>query len=146
VPRKLGQLLALLQTLGIEDPEQVNVWQKISNRAKSTRLRNTGTAPDPTRITSRPQFAQALNQAFRGSDLTVRELAQQAGIPLATISDYLNGKHLPPKTKAHRLLDLLNAVGITKPKETAAWTAALNRARVSPSRGNLKLTKPSITH
>jgi WD40 repeat protein/transcriptional regulator with XRE-family HTH domain len=89
--------------------------------------------PDPTTITDRPGFAQALTRLRERAGLSVREVARAAGVQASTAGGYFGGRHLPPATTPEVLTALLDACGVRDPAEQTRWHDALLRVRRSPA-------------
>lgn len=88
---------------------------------------------DPAGFTTRDDLARALTALREHRGLTVRDLARSAGLPLATVSGYLTGRHVPPLAAADQFRGMLTALGVAD-GDVPAWTAAVNRLRRAPGR------------
>jgi WD40 repeat protein/transcriptional regulator with XRE-family HTH domain len=90
--------------------------------------------PDPSTITTRQDFAQALTALREQAGLTVREVARAAGLQPSTVGGYFGGRHLPPIGSTPGVLaDLLTACGVTEPQEQQAWRDTLLLVRRTPA-------------
>src|SRR5690606_15943410 len=87
---------------------------------------------DPSRITTRDEFRDALTTLRESAGLTVREAARAARLPGSTAGGYFSGRHLPPLSPPHILADLLAACGVTGEETVAQWRRALARVRRTP--------------
>ena len=90
--------------------------------------------PDPDRIATQQDFGRELTALRRSAGLTVRQVAQAAGLPVSTAGDYFSGRHLPPEGLPEQLAGILRACGETDPAVLARWTSALQRAKRPPGR------------
>jgi WD40 repeat protein/transcriptional regulator with XRE-family HTH domain len=90
--------------------------------------------PDPDRIATQQEFGRELTAVRKRAGLTVRQVAQKAGLPASTAGDYFSGAHLPADGRPEQLLRILKACGETDPAELARWRGALQRARRAPGR------------
>ncbi|KGM14833.1 hypothetical protein N867_15100, partial [Actinotalea fermentans ATCC 43279 = JCM 9966 = DSM 3133] len=70
----------------------------------------------------------ALRQA-RG--LTVREVARESGLPIATVGGYFSGRHLPPLATLPQFVRLLTVLGVDD-DALGTWTDVVNRMRRAP--------------
>ncbi|MEU8001307.1 FxSxx-COOH system tetratricopeptide repeat protein [Catellatospora sp. NPDC049111] len=84
---------------------------------------------DPSRIVTRRDFAREINLLRETSNLTIRELARDLGVPHTTIGGYFSGAHLPAPALSAQLQALLRALGIGSPRDIDLWLQALRRAR-----------------
>jgi WD40 repeat protein/transcriptional regulator with XRE-family HTH domain len=82
---------------------------------------------------TRGDFGQLLSRLRRSAGRSIREVSAATRIPVATLGDYFNGKHLPP-ARDHTLERILEACGVTGDETVQAWLAALERVRVPPGR------------
>src|SRR3569833_1038278 len=87
--------------------------------------------PDPARILTRQDFADALTRLRDLSGLTVRDLAKAVDMRSATLGGYLSGRYLPP-LRPDRLPAILRACGVHDPDVIAHWMEALRRVRPRP--------------
>src|SRR6201996_4138677 len=83
---------------------------------------------------TRGDFGRLLTRLRRSAGRSIREVSAATRIPVATLGDYFNGKHLPP-ARDRTLQRILEACGVTGEETVAAWLAALERVRVPPGRG-----------
>jgi WD40 repeat protein/transcriptional regulator with XRE-family HTH domain len=90
--------------------------------------------PRPERVTDRVEFAAALTALREAAGLSVRDLARRAGVPSATVSGYVSGRHLPNLAQPEALLAVLASCGVDGHDEIAAWLDALRRVRTAPGR------------
>lgn len=86
---------------------------------------------DPTTLGSAAEFADALTALRLGGGLTVRGVAKETGIPLATVGGYFSGRHLPPPTQPAAFTTLLEALGVPD-HDVPAWLDTLVRLRRGP--------------
>lgn len=89
---------------------------------------------DPDRIADRVGFGAALTSVREAAGLTVRDLARLAGVPAATVSGYLSGRHLPNPSQPDALLAVLGACGIVADVDRDRWIAAIRRVWQAPGR------------
>ncbi|MEU4244909.1 helix-turn-helix domain-containing protein [Actinoplanes sp. NPDC026619] len=89
------------------------------------------TETEPDRIESRDELGAGLTTLRLRAGLTIRELASRAGLPTATVGDYVKGRHLPGPAQSAQFRKLLEASGVSDPDELARWQDALNRVRAS---------------
>ncbi|HEX4258803.1 MAG TPA: helix-turn-helix domain-containing protein, partial [Streptosporangiaceae bacterium] len=82
---------------------------------------------------TRGDFGQLLSRLRRSAGRSIREVSAVTRIPVATLGDYFNGKHLPP-ARDHTLERILAACGVTGEETVQSWLAALERVRVPPGR------------
>jgi WD40 repeat protein/transcriptional regulator with XRE-family HTH domain len=82
---------------------------------------------------TRGDFGRLLTRLRRSAGRSIREVSAATRIPVATLGDYFNGKHLPPP-RDRTLERILEACGVTGEETVRAWLAALERARVQPGR------------
>jgi WD40 repeat protein/transcriptional regulator with XRE-family HTH domain len=82
---------------------------------------------------TRGDFGQLLSRLRRSAGRSIREVSAATRIPVATLGDYFNGKHLPP-ARDRTLERILAACGVTGEAAVQAWLAALERVRVPPGR------------
>ncbi|HEY1698982.1 MAG TPA: helix-turn-helix domain-containing protein [Trebonia sp.] len=87
---------------------------------------------DLDRVETAAEFFRALRALRERSGLTIRQVAQQAKGPVATIGDYFSGRHLP--TDRDLLTRVLAACGETDPNRARQWHLALGRARRMPGK------------
>ncbi|HEX5401930.1 MAG TPA: helix-turn-helix transcriptional regulator, partial [Pseudonocardiaceae bacterium] len=85
--------------------------------------------PDPTHLTDRQQFSQALTELRERSGLTIRDVASSTGIPPATVGDYFAGRSLPPTRMRWVLDEILRQCGITDQAAVDDWQCTLSRLR-----------------
>lgn len=83
--------------------------------------------PDPRRIQTRAEFAEALTALRKRAGHTVRSLAEELDSPRATIGGYLNGRHLPWPQAREQLGRLLTALHVHDAEKRDEWMRALNR-------------------
>jgi WD40 repeat protein/transcriptional regulator with XRE-family HTH domain len=82
---------------------------------------------------TRGDFGRLLTQLRGAARLSIRDVSAATGIPVATLGDYFNGRHLPPARD--RILErIVAACGVTEPTLAAAWAAARDRVRPTPGR------------
>ncbi|MBV9792354.1 MAG: helix-turn-helix domain-containing protein [Actinobacteria bacterium] len=90
---------------------------------------------------TRGEFGQLLGDLRATSGLSIRDVSAATGIPVATVGDYFNGRHLPPVRD--RILErLVRACGVTDETLIEAWTAARNRVRPTPGRPPANVPAP----
>src|ERR1700761_4131738 len=82
---------------------------------------------------TRGDFGRRLPRLRRSAGRSIREVNAATRIPVATLGDYFNGKHLPP-ARERTLERILEACGVTDEETVRAWLAALERVRVPPGR------------
>src|SRR6201996_6334510 len=82
---------------------------------------------------TRGDFGQLLTRLRRSAGRSIRAVSAATRIPVATLGDYFNGKHLPP-ARERTLERILEACGVTDEETVRAWLAALERIRVPPGR------------
>ncbi|WP_181410764.1 hypothetical protein [Nocardioides humi] len=87
-------------------------------------------APDPTRIATRTDLAEALTAARQRARMTVREVARAAEVPTGTVGGYFSGRHLPNLTHLGPFQAVLTALGI---EDHQSWQEAIERLRWTPS-------------
>ena len=81
-------------------------------------------------ITTQVQFGQELTLLRDQANLSVRDAAADAGLPLTTAGGYFAGTHLPtPKLLATQFPKLLQVLGVHDTEEVEAWTEAVRRMR-----------------
>ncbi|GAA0562296.1 hypothetical protein GCM10010172_51870 [Paractinoplanes ferrugineus] len=85
----------------------------------------------PERIESRDELGAVLTELRLRAGLTIRELASRAGLPTATVGDYVKGRHLPGPAQSAQFRKLLEACEISDPDELSRWQEALNRVRAT---------------
>ena len=86
--------------------------------------------PDPSRVASRDEFGRELTALREEAGFSIRDLANQVGVPASTLGGYFTGSHLPyPGSTA--FLALLRACGIADGPAADVWKLALRRARRS---------------
>ena len=82
---------------------------------------------------TRGDFGRLLTQLRGAARLSIRDVSAATGIPVATLGDYFNGRHLPPARD--RILErIVAACGVSEPALAAAWAAARDRVRPTPGR------------
>ena len=91
-------------------------------------------AADPGRIATQQDFGRELTNLRTLAGLTVRQVAQTAGLPISTTGDYFSGRHLPGSSQPEQLIRMLQACGVADEAEQAQWLDALRRARRSPGK------------
>lgn len=91
-------------------------------------------AGDPSRISTRQDFAAELTLLRERAGLTVRDVATELGIPASTIGGYFGGRHLPPVRLSYLLTQILSVCGVYDAAEIERWLAALARVRRAPGR------------
>jgi WD40 repeat protein/transcriptional regulator with XRE-family HTH domain len=96
---------------------------------------------NPVDITDRIEFAAAMTAVRESASLTVRDLAKAAGVPTATASGYLSGRHLPNPNQPEALLAMLAACGVPE-RVQAAWLATLRRIWQAPGRRSARVRSP----
>ncbi|MBV9594079.1 MAG: helix-turn-helix domain-containing protein [Actinobacteria bacterium] len=82
----------------------------------------------PDAIQSRRDLAQALTTLRSQSGLTVRELARRLDTPVATVGDYVSGRHLPGPAQLPLFKALLHECGVSE-QSLSDWIDALGRVR-----------------
>jgi WD40 repeat protein/transcriptional regulator with XRE-family HTH domain len=85
---------------------------------------------EPDAIHSRKDLADALTALRSRSGLTVRELARRLDTPVATVGDYVSGRHLPGPGQLPLFKALLRECGVEDPSLNG-WVDALGRVRQS---------------
>ncbi|WP_406104747.1 hypothetical protein [Micromonospora globbae] len=104
-------------------------------------MAETPVGPDPTEVADRRDFARALTELWRSTDLSVRDLAKQANgrlpgsPPVAghtTINDWLTGRSCPSPSSRDFFVAVLGACGVTDDDAVAAWLTAWRRVRQIP--------------
>jgi WD40 repeat protein/transcriptional regulator with XRE-family HTH domain len=80
-------------------------------------------------VQTRHELGRALSALRARAGLTVRELARRIDTPVATLGDYVAGRHLPGPRQLGLYRALLAACGLTDAAEQERWIAALARAR-----------------
>ena len=75
---------------------------------------------------TRGDFGRLLSRLRRSAGRSIREVSAATRIPVATLGDYFNGKHLPP-ARERTLERILEACGVTGEETVRAWLAALER-------------------
>jgi WD40 repeat protein/transcriptional regulator with XRE-family HTH domain len=82
---------------------------------------------------TRGDFGRLLTQLRAAARLSIRDVSAATGIPVATLGDYFNGRHLPPARD--RILErIVAACGVSDPALAAAWAAVRDRVRPTPGR------------
>ncbi len=90
---------------------------------------------------TRGDFGRLLSRLRGVAGLSIRDVSGVTGIPVATLGDYFNGRHLPPVRD--RILDrILAACGVTDETLAAAWAAARDRVRPTPGRPAANVPAP----
>lgn len=87
----------------------------------------------PMTASSREELAAALTHLRERRGMTVRDVAQAAGLPLATAGGYFSGRHLPPLAAVDQFVRVLTVLDVPE-VETAFWVAAIGRLRRQPGR------------
>ncbi|AXO37859.1 helix-turn-helix domain-containing protein [Micromonospora sp. B006] len=87
------------------------------------------TPVDAVAINTRMQFSSGLGRLRAASGRTVREVADEIGLPSSTVGGYFGGKHLPARNPPDTLRRLLRACGVTDERTLAEWEEALRRVR-----------------
>lgn len=88
--------------------------------------------PDPARISTRQEFADALTALRKSAGLTIRDVDKHTGIHTSTLGGYFSGKHLPQTTQPDVLPKILAACGVTDACTVREWREALRRVRDRP--------------
>lgn len=88
---------------------------------------------DPESVRTREELAEALTRLRESAGLTVRQLAQQSGVPQGTIGSWSAGHHVPTKATEPMVRKLLGACGVGPPGQDA-WLAAIGRVREATGR------------
>ncbi|WP_263732251.1 helix-turn-helix domain-containing protein [Cellulomonas sp. SG140] len=96
---------------------------------------------DPTALSTRDDLARALTALRERRGATVRDLARAAGVPAATVSGYLTGRHVPPLAATEQFVQVLTALGVPD-DEVPAWLSAVTRLRRAPGRRPVTATAP----
>jgi len=78
------------------------------------------------------QFGAALTEARERAGLSVRQVAQRAGVPRTTVGDYFAGQSVPTAATARVLSEILVICGVTDSAALEAWEQALIRVRRAP--------------
>ena len=86
---------------------------------------------DPHALRSREELAAALTALRESKGMTVREVARESGLPIATVGGYFSGRHLPPLATLPQFVGLLTLLGVDD-AALPAWTDAVNRMRRAP--------------
>lgn len=94
-------------------------------------IRFLGEPPRPDHISDRIEFGAALTALRESAGLSVRDLARSAGVPSATVSGYLSGRHLPRIVQPEAFLAVLASCGVDG-EESALWLDALRRVHTAP--------------
>lgn len=97
---------------------------------------------DPSRISTRQDFAAELSLLKDRAGLTVRDVAGKVGAPASTLGGYFGGSHLPPVKMSDLLPKVLSACGVDDAAETERWLAALARVRRAPGRRSADAVAP----
>ena len=76
-----------------------------------------------------PETAKRLLDALRNSDITQRELSEQADVKESSVSHYVNGSHVPSTISAGKMARILNVdplwlMGYDVPMERTAATSS----------------------
>jgi tetratricopeptide (TPR) repeat protein len=87
--------------------------------------------PDPGKISTVADFGRALTIARERAGLTVRDIADAAGIPSSTLGGYFGGTHLPGLKPPNLLHDILRICRVVDPSEVEQWVDAWRRVRHS---------------
>jgi WD40 repeat protein/transcriptional regulator with XRE-family HTH domain len=82
---------------------------------------------------TRGDFGRLLSRLRGAAGLSIRDVSAATGIPVATLGDYFNGRHLPP-VRDRMLERILQACGVADETLVAAWSAARDRVRPTPGR------------
>ena len=82
---------------------------------------------------TRGDFGRFLTRLRGAAGLSIRDVSAATGIPVATLGDYFNGRHLPP-VRDRMLERIVRACGVTDDTLVAAWSAARDRVRPTPGR------------
>ncbi|MEU0538282.1 tetratricopeptide repeat protein [Nocardia sp. NPDC005978] len=90
--------------------------------------------PDPHSIVTRQDFAFELRLARAQCNLSVRDVAKEAGVPTSTLGGYFAGQHLPALKPPDLMSRILRALGIDRAEEIEIWLEALRRVRRSSGR------------
>ncbi|CAL8975133.1 hypothetical protein CELL_01972 [Cellulomonas sp. T2.31MG-18] len=96
---------------------------------------------DPAALSTRDELARALTALRERRGATVRDLARAAGVPAATVSGYLTGRHVPPLAATEQFVQVLAALGVPD-DEVPAWLVAVTRLRRAPGRRPVTATAP----
>ncbi len=89
---------------------------------------------DPSRISTRQEFAAELSLLKDHAGLTVRDIAAEIGVPPSTLGGYFGGSHLPPVKLSDLLPRILSACGVVGAAQVEPWLEALARVRRAPGR------------
>ncbi|GAA4102765.1 tetratricopeptide repeat protein [Nonomuraea soli] len=81
---------------------------------------------DPSKIVTRAGLRAALQRLFQADDRPYQQLADEAGVAVASVHGMVSGKTFP---RWHTLLPVLKACGITTDHRLQAWRDAHVRAR-----------------
>ena len=88
----------------------------------------------PDGVSTRQEFAEELSLLKDRAGLTVRDIADKAGLPASTLGGYFAGTHLPPVKMSDLLPRILSVCGVDDAAEVGRWLAALVRVRRAPGR------------
>lgn len=96
---------------------------------------------DPADIVSRDELALALTRLRERRGMTVRDVAQAAGLPLATVGGYFSGRHLPPLAAMDQFTRLLALLDVPD-DDLHAWVSVTSRLRRAPGRRPMSALAP----
>lgn len=82
----------------------------------------------PETVQTREDLGKALTELRENAGLTVRELVEESGALLGTVSGWLAGNHAPTAASKEVFFAVLNACGVDG-SDTDIWWAAVRRAR-----------------
>ncbi|MEV4316750.1 helix-turn-helix domain-containing protein [Actinocrispum sp. NPDC049592] len=90
--------------------------------------------PEPLRVRTRTEFAQQLSALREHAGLTVRQVADKAGVQGAhsTIGDWFAGRGMPSISSGDLLVRVLKTCGVHDGDAIEQWLAAWRRARRAP--------------
>jgi len=89
---------------------------------------------DPTLITARAGFGEALTELRARAGLSIRAVAKLTEIPVSTLSGYYSGRHVPSVDEADNITKILKACSVTDSDRIDQWQEALTRVRRPPGR------------
>ena len=92
---------------------------------------NQDSIADPSRITTRQEFAHELTLLRAQAGLSVRDVARAMGVPSGTVGDYFAARHLPPAPHFKKLLFIC---GVEDAAAMKGWLEAWSVLRVPPGR------------
>lgn len=99
-------------------------------------------ATGPEGVQTRADLARELTVLRVRSGLTLRDLANRTGTPLATIGGYFSGRHLPGPAQLVGFRAVLASCGVVHPDQVETWLEALARARLSSDGRVARVSSP----